>query len=70
MSAVVLEHNIDCYYALQQTGSYAPVLVCSCGFKSCEDSWEEAGIGMDEHLRGLPLSAPNGDNQSALRGPE
>lgn len=29
---------------------YAPALECSCGFVAQADTWEDAGIGFDEHV--------------------
>jgi hypothetical protein len=45
-----VEHNIEAFYSLSVERTYWPALSCSCGFKSCEKSWEETGIGMDSHL--------------------
>jgi hypothetical protein len=45
------DHSINACYGLVATGDYWPLLLCSCGFKATDDSWEGAGAVMDGHLR-------------------
>jgi hypothetical protein len=46
-------HEVSAYYdnlRITRAGGNSPTLDCSCGRSFSADTWEEAGIDMDEHL--------------------
>lgn len=39
-----------CYSMAAWSGKHEPYMKCSCGFTAHEETWQDVGIDMDNHL--------------------
>lgn len=53
-------HEISACYTSTGMTTLERTLSCSCGFTASDSTWEDAGVGMDEHLNEVTTALNRG----------